>query len=365
MSIELEQSQAWCHQRMRAAARNFYYGMRLLAPDKRNAMHALYAWMRWIDDLADGPEDQRDEDRDLVAVRQSLEDWRELTHRELAARASKFEIRSTKYETPPPSLPQGGGEKRGLPQGGGVKKELLREGGEEDGLVQRGGEKRGGEGGGRGGHAGALTDSHPMFPALAEAVHRFGIPPELFDEAMDGQLQDLEQSRYATFDELYRYCYRVASTVGIAAVYIWRFSSPDAIKLAEYRGIAFQLTNILRDLREDASRGRVYLPQEDLSRFGVGCLDKPSQELADLILFQARRAMEYYRQSAKLESMIEPDSRPTLRVMTAIYGGILDQIIADPLAVLHKRVSLSGPRKVGEVVRQLYLAEKMAIDGAQ
>ena len=360
MSIELEQSQAWCHQRMREAARNFYYGMRLLAPDKRHAMHALYAWMRWIDDLADGPEDQRDQDRDLVDVRQSLEDWRELTHRELAARASKFEIPNTKYEmetegTPLPSFPQGGG----------VKKKLVREGGEEDGLVQRGGEQSGGEGGGRGGHAGALTDSHPMFPALAEGVHRFGIPPELFDQAMDGQLQDLEQSRYATFDELYGYCYRVASTVGIAAVYIWRFSSPDAIKLAEYRGIAFQLTNILRDLREDAARGRLYLPQEDLSRFGVTCLDKPSEELAELIAFQARRAMEYYRQSAPLESMIEPDSRPTLRVMTAIYKGILDQIITDPLAILHKRVSLSGARKVGEVVRQLYLAEKMAIDGAQ
>ena len=295
MSTELEQSQEWCHQRMREAARNFYYGMRLLAPDKRNAMHALYAWMRWIDDLADGPEDQRDADRDLVAVRRSLEDWRRLTHFAFSGR----------------------------------------------------------------------TDSHPIFPALAEAVRRVGIPPELFDEAMDGQLQDLEQSRYATFDDLYRYCYRVASTVGVAAVYIWRFSSPDAIKLAEYRGIAFQLTNILRDLREDASRGRVYLPQEDLSRFGVSCLGKPSQELTELIAFEARRAMEYYRQSARLESLIEPDSRPTLRVMTAIYGGILDQIIADPLAVLHKRVSLSGARKVGEVVRQLYLAEKMAIDGAQ
>ncbi len=334
MPDELEQSQEWCHQRMREAARNFYYGMRLLAPDKRNAMYALYAWMRWIDDLADGPEDQRDEDRDLVAVRNSLEDWRELTHRELQpAAAGKSEIRSTKYETPSPNLPQGGGEESG--------------------------------GGRAGGGAGGQTPSHPMFPALAEAVHRFGIPPGLFDEAMDGQLQDLEQSRYATFDELYRYCYRVASTVGIAAVYIWRFNSPDAIKLAEYRGIAFQLTNILRDLREDASRGRVYLPQEDISRFGVSHLDKPSRELADLIAFQARRAKEYYRQSAPLESMIEPDSRPTLRVMTAIYGGILDQIIADPLAVLHKRVSLSGPRKVGEVMRQLYLAEKLAIDGAQ
>ena len=314
MSIELEQSQAWCHQRMRAAARNFYYGMRLLAPDKRHAMHALYAWMRWIDDLADGPEDQRDQDRDLGAVRQSLEDWRELTHRALR---------------PPPNRVQGGGEKSGS------------------------------------GRFAGQTGSHPMFPTLAEGVHRFGIPPELFDQAMDGQLQDLAQSRYATFDELYGYCYRVASTVGIAAVYIWRFSSPDAIKLAEYRGIAFQLTNILRDLREDAARGRIYLPQEDLSRFGVSCLDKPSEELAEMIAFQARRAMEYYRQSAALEFMIEPDSRPTLRVMTAIYKGILDQIIANPLAVLHKRVSLSGPRKVGEVVRQLYLAEKMAIDGAQ
>lgn len=294
MAVDLEQSQAWCHEQMRVAARNFYYGMRLLVPPKRHAMHALYAWMRWIDDLADGPDDQRDQDRDLPAVRRSLENWRRLTHEALVGR----------------------------------------------------------------------TETHPMFPALAEAVGAFGIPHRLLDEAIDGQLQDLEQSRYHSFDELYAYCYRVASTVGIAAVYVWRFSTPEAIRLAEYRGIAFQLTNILRDLREDAGRGRIYLPQEDLARFGVSDLQTASPNLAELIAFQARRAMEYYRQSARLESMVEPDSRPTLRVMTAIYGGLLEQIAADPLAVLRERVSLSGARKLGEVVRQLYLDQKTAIDGA-
>jgi len=207
--------------------------------------------------------------------------------------------------------------------------------------------------------------THVMFPALVEAVREFEIPLYVFDEAVEGQLQDLLQSHYHTFEELYGYCYRVASTVGIAAACIWRYRDRQALKLAEYRGIAFQLTNILRDLREDAARGRVYLPGEDLQAFGIerGKLLEPSLAVAELIAFEARRAREYYDASAALESMVAPDSRATLRIMTSIYGQLLERIEEDPLLPLSRRVSLSAGRKSAEIVRQLYLDQKDAIDG--
>jgi phytoene synthase len=290
MSFTLEQSRDYCHLVMRRAAGNFYHGMRLLPDRKRSAMHALYAWMRHIDDIADGPDDAVPDTRPPAAVAAQLEQWRELTHLAIAGAAP----------------------------------------------------------------------AHPLLPALAEAMQAFAIPPKLLDEAIDGQLQDLRQTHYHTFPELYSYCYRVASTVGIAAACIWRVSHPSALKLAEYRGIAFQLTNILRDVREDSRRGRVYLPQEDLRAFGFTTLERPSAELAELLLFEAQRAREYYEKSAPLEGMVAPDSRATLRIMTAIYRELLARIESDPLAVLAGRVSLSTARKLGEVVRQLYLDQKGA-----
>lgn len=285
LECTLEESRRWCHALMKAAARNFYYGMSLLPKEKRCAMFALYTYMRHIDDIAD---DAVDAGVDPAIAGQMLEQFRAATRLALA------------------------GE----------------------------------------------TSAHPMFPALAHAVHQFCIPADLLDSAIDGQVQDLAKTRYASFDELKRYCYCVASTVGIAAVYIWGFRDSAAIVLADDRGVAFQLTNIIRDIREDYSRGRVYLPQEDLDRFGVDlslALGGGQQEqLRELILFQGRRAQDYYESSAALESLVQPDARPTLRIMTTIYHGILKQVMADPLAVLSRRVGLSSFAKMREVARELW-----------
>lgn len=285
----LEESRSWCHELMRSAARNFYYGMSLLPEEKRQAMFALYAFMRRIDDIADSSVDAG---TDKALASAALEYWRSATHRALAGEDSE----------------------------------------------------------------------HPMFPALREAVDRFGIPPELLDSAIDGQLMDMNRSHYESFDELNRYCYCVASTVGIAALYIWEFRGDGALALADDRGVAFQLTNILRDIREDHARGRVYLPQEDLVRFGVN-LDSvlaggPAEAFAEMMRFESERAAGFYASSAALEELIAPDSRATLRIMTSIYEGILKQIQADPLAVLSRRVGLSSSEKFREVGRELWRTQR-------
>src|SRR5205085_6585081 len=112
-------------------------------------------------------------------------------------------------------------------------------------------------------------DGHPALPAFHDTVQRYKIPHQYFHEMIDGVSSDLEPRRIRTFDELYRYCYQVASVVGLTTIHIFGFDSPAALPLAEKCGVAFQLTNILRDVREDSGRGRVYLPAEDLRRFGV------------------------------------------------------------------------------------------------
>jgi 15-cis-phytoene synthase len=299
----LQASYAYCHDLMRTAARNFYYGMRLLPEAKRNGMYALYSYMRLCDDLADAPlADAKDGARALlegdpatpeIALdqrRRLLDDWRDQTHSAIAA-----------------PLP-----------------------------------------------------SHPIWPAFHDTVRRFGIPARVFDDAIDGQIQDLQQSLYHTFDELYRYCYRVASTVGIAALHIWGFREQRALKLAEQRGIAMQLTNILRDIREDTARGRQYIPDEDLQRFELTLADLSHplkrHHFDALLQFETARAREYYQQSAELEELVTPDSRPTLQVMTGIYRRILDRISANPHLVLIRRVGLTTLEKLTVVAQQTYHA---------
>lgn len=292
--ISLEESRAWCHELMRSAAKNFYYGMAALPAPKRNAMFALYSFMRHIDDIAD---DAVDAGTDKATAGAQLQAWRAATHAALAGEAPE----------------------------------------------------------------------HIMLPALREAMHRFCIPADVLDAAIDGQMHDLEKTRYANFDELKRYCYCVASTVGIAAVYIWGFRDAEAIVLADDRGVAFQLTNILRDIREDLGRDRIYLPEDELGRWGVDLKREmesgPTKAFVEMMRYQIARAEGFYRSSAKLETLVEADARPTLRTMTAIYHGILRKIEANPGAVLRKKVTLSTMQKMGEVVRQVWLAEKLRIAG--
>jgi len=199
------------------------------------------------------------------------------------------------------------------------------------------------------------TTGEPTLPALADTVKRYRIEPRYFHELLDGTEMDQHVTQYRTFDELYRYCYHVASVVGLVVLPVFGYKDKAALVPAEACGIAFQLTNILRDVKEDAGLGRVYLPAEDLKRFGVEEADimnsRTTPQFLELMKFEADRAREYYRKARPLLDMIEPDSRGTLAVMMAIYGGILDKIVAKNYAVFDEKIRLSTAEKLWIMLR--------------
>jgi 15-cis-phytoene synthase len=199
--------------------------------------------------------------------------------------------------------------------------------------------------------------SHPLHPAFHDTIRTHGIPTQYLQDVIYGVEMDLDITRYQTFTDLYRYCYRVASAVGLACIHIWGFQDDRAKKHAESAGIAFQLTNILRDLREDASRGRVYLPLEDLDRFGYATenlLHGTCDEcFRSLMRFQVERARHYYDISQPLASLLPPAGRAVFLVMARTYRSLLDAIERRDYDVFSHRVSLSHWRKLGLVIQAL------------
>ena len=196
-----------------------------------------------------------------------------------------------------------------------------------------------------------------MLPAFHDTVTRYHIPARYFHEMIDGVASDLEPRRFETFEQLYRYCYQVASTAGLTTIHILGFNSPDALPLAEKCGIAFQLTNILRDIREDAERGRIYLPAEDLARFHAREEDIRSgmraPEFIDLMDFEAGRARQYYRESQPLLGLVDHRSRASLAALISIYSRLLDRIERSNYDVFTRRISLPAWEKSWIVLRSL------------
>ncbi len=195
----------------------------------------------------------------------------------------------------------------------------------------------------------------PTLPALVDTIKRYNILPHHFHELLDGTEMDQRVTRYETFDDLYQYCYHVASVVGLVVLPIFGCCDKAALAPAEACGIAFQLTNILRDVKEDAQMGRIYLPREDLRRFGVEEDDilkaRVTPQFLELMKFEAARAREYYRKAEPLLGMINADSRGALSVMMGIYGGILRKIEKRNYSVLNERVRLSAPEKLWIVLK--------------
>ncbi len=271
----LERSYAWCRNVARTRAKNFYYSFVLLSREQKNAMCAVYAFMRYCDDLSDEP----------GATRAKIERWREALNEALAGR----------------------------------------------------------------------FDQHPMWPAFHERVTRFQIPHRYFHEMIDGVMSDLDPRPVATFADLYAYCYKVASVVGLTIIHIFGFDDPQAPELAEKCGIAFQITNILRDVQEDADLGRQYLPNEDLARFGVRPEDlregNRSEGFLRLMEFEAARAREYFDRSWPLVPMVHARSRSSLWALITIYSRLLDRIRQSNYDVLARRISLSGWEKSLIVMR--------------
>jgi phytoene synthase len=272
---QVEQSYRYCIKVARARAKNFYYSFVLLSRQQRKAMCAIYAFMRYCDDLSDEP----------GSSRAAVSKWREELSAALEGRFS----------------------------------------------------------------------GHPLWPAFHHTVRRFRIPHEYFHQMIDGIESDLEPRRIETFDELYGYCYHVASVVGLTIIHIFGFDTRSALPLAEKCGVAFQLTNILRDIREDAERGRIYIPAEDLRRFGVteddlraGRRDEP---FLRLMRFEAARARSYYNESAPLLDLIHPRSKSSLLALISIYSRLLERIEGTNYDVFSRRVRLSLFEKSWIVVR--------------
>lgn len=255
----------------RRSSSNFYYAFMLLPAERRRALHALYAFCRFLDDISD--DERFDNPADL------LRSWRE---------------------------------------------ELER--------VYNG------------------TPTRAISRALGDSARRFNIRRQHFDEFIAGVEMDLTRKRYRTFADLRLFCYRVASTVGLMCIEIFGYSNPAARDYAENLGIALQLTNIMRDVQEDAGRGRIYLPLEDLSQFGVSEDDilhgVYSANFVALMEFEATRARTFY---ARAEAALPNEDRSSLvtaEAMRLIYGTLLDRIVKSNYRVFDGRLSLSAPRKL-------------------
>lgn len=281
---ELAEAYAACRAIARREAKNFYYAFVALPEARRNAICAIYAFMRQADDLAD------DENLSREERRRRLDDWQ--------------------------------AHWRGMCHGGDC--------------------------------------SDPIFLAVRDAVERFAIPLNLLDELVDGVIMDLKPDAsdtpdtYATFDDLYRYCYLVASVVGLVCIRIFGYKDQRAEKLAEETGIAFQLTNILRDVGEDAERNRVYLPLEDLAAHGVsldGWLHRapgapPTPAERALLAEIAGRAEKFYESAQALMPLIDRESRPALWVLVRIYHALLKRIERADYDVFSRRASVLMPQKL-------------------
>ncbi len=301
MATDVRAAYRRCEEITWSQARNFSYGIRLLPPAKRQALAAVYAFARRIDDIGDG------------------------------------------------TLP--------APE----KLTLLEEA--RDGLSTL--------------QAGGVDDGDEVLVALADAAARFDIPLPAFGELIDGCAADVRGVSYATFDDLLHYCRCVAGSIGRLSLGVFGTSDPQqAVPLADSLGVALQLTNILRDIREDYATGRVYLPAEDFARFGctlggsslpapgdgsAGALPPPATDpeldkLTALVEFEADRARTWYAKGLTLMPLLDRRSAASAGAMAGIYYRLLEHIAASPAAVLTRRVSLSAREKAAVAVKSLATA---------
>ena len=194
------------------------------------------------------------------------------------------------------------------------------------------------------------TPQHPVAQALVPVVKQFNLAQQHLHEIIDGMEMDLQQHQYADFAALQQYCYRVASVVGLLSAEIFGYRDPQTLKYAHDLGIAFQLTNIIRDMGEDARRGRIYIPQDELAQFGVHTRDilggHESEGFQQLMRFQIERAQRYYQQAFAQLPPADRKSQRTGLIMAAIYRSTLDEIVASGCHVLKERISLTPVRKL-------------------
>jgi len=279
-----------CHHVARAARSNFYYAFYLLPKPKRDALAALYAFMRLIDDVSD-------EDQDLAAKQRGLARWRAALDQSITGQEQVFDGNAAVI-SPSATLP----------------------GAEE------------------------------ILPALVDTMQRYNMPARYLHDLISGAEMDLTVRFYPTFDRLREYCYRVAGTVGLTCTHVFGFRDARALDLAEKLGLAFQLTNIIRDVHEDHKLGRVYLPEEDLARYGVSAEDfgriEATLGMRELLRFEADRAWQLYEEGSALLSLIDEDSRGALWLLVHTYSALLGRIEALDYAVFGEKIRLSKAEKM-------------------
>ena len=262
----------YCQNKASESGSSFYYSFLFLAPEKRQAITALYAFCREVDDIVD-------ETRETAIAQQKLDWW-------------KSSMRETFAKSP----------------------------------------------------------SHPIQQALLPAIERYQLPLSLFLDIIDGMEMDLTIFRYQTFDELSLYCYRVAGAVGLLSAKIFGYQDKAVENYAKSLGIAFQLTNILRDIKEDASRNRIYIPLQELSDIGVtesevlSC--QYSEKMMMLLQTQIDRARRYYREAFDYLPSRDRNEQRCGIIMSAIYHAILEKIAEEPAQVLRGRVRISAWKKL-------------------
>jgi len=289
-SIDVAPSYEECHRIAREAHSNFYPAFFLLPKPKRDAIVALYAFMRLIDDAAD-------EGADLAAKQRGLAKWRAALDQAITGQTQVFDG-NTAMASP----------------------------------------------------AASLHDAANILPALVDTIRRYKMPARYLHDLISGAEMDLTVHTYSSFDRLREYCYRVAGTVGLTCTHIFGYRDSRALDLAEKLGLAFQLTNIIRDVREDHALGRVYLPDEDLARYGVATADFGRHEatlgVRELLRFEADRAWQQYEEGAQLLGLIDEDSRNTLWLLVHTYSSLLARIESLDFAVFGARVRLSKAEKM-------------------
>ncbi|MFK8111493.1 MAG: phytoene/squalene synthase family protein [Rubripirellula sp.] len=307
MSQEISTSASYRHVRRicRQSGSNFYRSFWLLPRPKREAMCALYAFARTTDDLGDCQEPS-------VLRTQWLQWWRQAAHMNLVQ-----EGRSQKIVLPG-NLGDG---QRGAPID----------------LHQR---------------------ANEILPALRDSMHRYTIPDRYFMEIVDGVLADQQKTRFDTYEQMEHYCYLVASAVGLACLHIWEFDEPLPNAAAVDCGIAFQLTNILRDIAEDAQRGRIYLPRQHYEQHGLSEDDllapRRDDRLRCLVLDEVDRAKRLFDSGWLVWDSLHDDGRPMFSMMWRTYRRLLDRIAESPDEVAVRRINLSKREKFGIVSQHFF-----------
>jgi squalene synthase HpnC len=198
--------------------------------------------------------------------------------------------------------------------------------------------------------ASAPSGASEVLPALVDTMRRYNMPARYLHDLISGAEMDLTVKSYSTFDRLREYCYRVAGTVGLTCTHVFGFRDQRALDLAEKLGLAFQLTNIIRDVRDDYAMSRIYLPNEDLAQYNVKSEDfarsEPTLGVRELLRFEADRAWQFYEEGATLLNLIEPESRPALWLLVHTYSALLARMEDLDFAVFGERVRLAKSEKL-------------------